>query len=231
MLDKSLAYKNIIMEISHQDLSLIPEPALPEGYSFCLFEKGMETDWARIETSVLEFENEDNALQYFNRDYIPFEKELEKRCVFIKNNDDLPIATATAWFSDSSSGYQASLHWVAVHPNYQGLGLGKAIAQKASRLFIETDKDQDVLLHTQTWSHKAILIYLNMGYHFSKDKQLVLMTQGGKEGKTLGNDYQEAIEVLRNVFSHDMIKSISNTSINIAASMLINSTSQAGKAM
>ena len=211
MLDKSVPYKHIIMEIEHQDLLAIPEPSLPEGFSFCFFNKGMEQDWARIETSVLEFETEDEALDYFQRDYLPFEKQLEQRCLFIKDKEGVPVATATAWFSDSQFGYQASLHWVAVHPSYQGLGLGKALIQKANRLFVDTDEGQNVILHTQTWSHKAVRGYLNLGYHFSTNKELVLVEKGGETTSILGNDYKEALEVLKMVFSKDLLDKIANT--------------------
>ncbi len=212
MLNKKIPYKNIIMEIKSEDISKIKEPVLPEGYTFCFFEEGMEKDWARIETSVLEFGSENDALKYFVRDYLPFENELRKRCVFIKNPKGIPVATGTAWFSDTKElGYAPSLHWIAVHPDCQGLGLGRAIIQKVTRLFLEVDKGLDVILHTQTWSEKAVLCYMKLGYYFCKDKKIAIAENGGKSYKIYPNDFNEALEVLKDLYDKSIIQEIIRT--------------------
>ncbi len=48
MLNKSIPYKNIIMEIKSEDISKIPSPLLPEGFEFCLFEEGMQGNNAKV---------------------------------------------------------------------------------------------------------------------------------------------------------------------------------------
>ncbi|MBP2643504.1 MAG: Acetyltransferase family [Firmicutes bacterium] len=58
MLDKSIPYQNIIMKIPAKDIFSICVPELPDGFPFRLFEDSDEVHWARIETSVLEFESE-----------------------------------------------------------------------------------------------------------------------------------------------------------------------------
>ncbi len=214
MLDKSLPYKNIIMEISAEKILSIKEPTLPKGYSFCFFSDGMEKDWAKIETSVLEFECEEEAESYFCRDYLPFSEQLYKRCVFIKNPDNVAIATATAWFSNSEEyPYQPSLHWVGVHPDYQGLGLGKAISQFTTKLFGKTDGGKNAILHTQTWSHKAVVMYLNIGYTMCREKRFALCTNGGKDMQLMNNDYAEAVAILKNIFPQSIYDKLIKTSI------------------
>ena len=156
MLDKSIPYKNIIMRMPSDQVSSLAAPVLPAGFRFRLYQDGDAAHWARIETSVLEFHDEAAASHYFLRDYLPFSDDLKRRCVFVVDQDNRPVATATAWYARSELGYQASLHWVAVMPAYQGLGLGKAVVQQTLSLFPALDSGEDVWLHTQTRSHVAV---------------------------------------------------------------------------
>lgn len=197
MLDKTVPYKNIVMKIPAEQIALIEEPALPSGFRFAFYEDGRERDWAQIEASVLEFDSPQLAEEYFRLDYLPHRELLKQRCLFVLGPDGTPAATATAWFAVSVLGYQPSLHWVAVRPDYQGLGLGKAVIQKATRLFLQTDAGRDVLLHTQTWSHKAIRIYQNLGYHLCKSERIAVMSNGPEGTKVAPNEFEEALAILR----------------------------------
>ncbi|MBQ4335586.1 MAG: GNAT family N-acetyltransferase, partial [Lentisphaeria bacterium] len=62
MLDKSLPYYDIIMKMPGRNLLSLPEPVLPEGYSFRLYKPGDEYAWARLESQVLEFPTHGKAL-------------------------------------------------------------------------------------------------------------------------------------------------------------------------
>ena len=86
MLDKSLEYFDFIMKMPASRLLQLPEPTLPEGYSFSLYTPGDEQSWAELETSVNEFASVEKALEYFNREYVEkFQDELCKKCLFVKN--------------------------------------------------------------------------------------------------------------------------------------------------
>ncbi len=117
------------------------------------------------------------------------------------------MATATAWYARSELGYQASLHWVAVMPAYQGLGLGKAVVQQALSLFPALDPGEDVWLHTQTWSHVAVRLYFKLGFRILKTGRTAVVTDGGGV-KISANDYAEAIEVLRPVLEPDLLSDL-----------------------
>jgi ribosomal protein S18 acetylase RimI-like enzyme len=62
------------------------------------------------------------------------------------------------------------MHWVAVKPSYQGLGLGKAIIAKGVRLMVELEGDCVMYIPTQTWSHKAIKLYRWAGFELEMDE-------------------------------------------------------------
>jgi len=172
MLDKTVPFAKIKMV--RRTGTPIPDYPLPEGYKFVFYKEGDETDWARIETSVDEFDSEFAALLRFKED---FESdintdELRRRCVFIEKENGGKIATATAWWSYIEDERHAWLHWVSVDPAYQGLGLGKALTSYVTKLLFEIEGDVDLYLSTQTWSYKAINIYKQFGYVPTDEKAL-----------------------------------------------------------
>jgi GNAT superfamily N-acetyltransferase len=202
MLDKSIEYKNIIMRID-RDAFDSSEPELPQGFSFCHFTPRNVDDWSRIETSVLEFASEKLAKSYFEATFLPCEEELRKRCLFVLNAEGVPVATANAWYVDSDLGYQALLHWVAVCPEYQGRGIGKAVVKKALSVFSRLDEGHSVWLHTQTWSHVAIRMYHSLGFNLVRKDEL----------KNCKNDFSTAVEVLRTVMDECYVNELVNTAV------------------
>lgn len=198
MLDKSIPYKNIYMEISPEKISRISEPVLPDGFSFRFFTDGDEKHWARIESSVLEFDSAEKAENYFKEGYLPFPDLLKQRCVFVLNPEGLPVATAIAWIQNGSPW----LHWVAVSPDYQGKGLGKAVIQKTLKIFSEKESGKSVTLHTQTWSHKAVRIYGDLGFFMLKDKNKPALRN---------NEYEEAMRILKEILDENTFRKLSET--------------------
>jgi GNAT superfamily N-acetyltransferase len=164
----------------------VPEIPLPDGFTFVFFKTGDEKSWAEIETSVHEFNNEQEALEYFSKEFMPHISELEKRCLFVENSKGEKVATAAAW-KDSKG---PRLHWVAVKPEAQGLGLGKAISAKATRLLLELDGDVEFYLTTQTWSRRAVRIYEKLGWVMAYDKN---------NRKYSRVNYEQAKKILRRI--------------------------------
>jgi len=185
MLDKTIPYANLKMV--RKSGTPIPDFTLPEGFRFVMFSDGDEVDWARIETSVDEFDSEFAALLLFKEQFIPHSFELKRRLVFIENEQGVKVATANAWWSFVDGERRAWLHWVSVDPRYQGLGLGKAVTVRVTQLLKEIEGDVDFYLSTQTWSYKAIDIYIKCGYVPTDEKALY-------HGKH--SDYKKALKIL-----------------------------------
>jgi len=186
MLDKTLPYYKVYMV--RRSGTPIPDYPLPEGFRFSLYKDGDEVDWARIEASVDEFDSEFAALFRFKEEFIPEADELYRRCLFIETDDGKKVATANAWWSYVDDERRAWLHWVSVDPEYQGLGLGKAITSRVTQLLLEIEGDVDFYLSTQTWSYKAINIYKQFGYQPTDEKKLY--------GKKRKHDYKKAMKIL-----------------------------------
>lgn len=159
MLDKSIPYKSLCM-LRPAELPVPPVPARTDGFTVKLFAPGDEIHWARIEKSVGEFSAESDALAYFQKEFAPQPELLRQRMCFLCTPEGLPVATATAW---EKQGVHL-LHWVACVPAFQRRGLGRAAVLSALHRFPDA---APVLLHTQTWSHDAILLYRSLGFFLS----------------------------------------------------------------
>ncbi|MDR7856585.1 GNAT family N-acetyltransferase [Tissierella sp.] len=187
MLDKSMQYYDVLMK--REIGVIIPNPSLPHGFRFSFFKLGDEKSWAEIETSVDEFEDVDSALRYFQDIYLPHLDELEQRCIFVEDEKGIKVATITNWWNYTEQKRDPWIHWMAVRPQNQGLGLGKAIVFKAMMNTKKIEGNRAVYLHTQTWSYKAINIYKKAGFNIISECGL-----GGYENK----NYEKALLVLEN---------------------------------
>jgi len=190
MLDKNVPYVDVLMHRKKD--APIPVIKLPDNFSFSFFQSGDEKEWAKIEASVLEFPDELNALIYFQKNYLPFISELEKRCLFIENEKGEKVATSTAWWNYTGNRRDPWLHWVAVKPQYQNLGLGKAVISKITQRMTEIEGNRDFYLHTQTWSHRAIKLYEKLGYVITDEKGL---------SKYSNEDFDKAMAILDKIYA------------------------------
>lgn len=210
MLDKSLEYFDFIMKMPAERLALLPEPQLPEGYTFSLYTPGDEKSWAELEASVNEFASVEKALEYFKREYVDqYQDELCKKCMFIKNPQGKLVSTATAWFMDSSIGYRRNwLQWISSSPEEQGKGLGKAVVIKALKLYNDLGLTDNVYLHTQTWSHTAIYLYHKLGFEAFTIDHVKVAWDNEQGYRTMRNNPAKALEELKKVFAPELLDSL-----------------------
>ena len=192
MLDKSIPYKHVFMKASPAAVAAATHALLPDGYRFKMFEPGDEVHWARIETSVGEFPSEEAALEYFANEFGPYPEKMAERSVFVVNPNGLPVATTTAWTHLRKVGDLATVHWVAADPAEQGKGFGEAVVREALTIFAKMHPGEEVWLHTQTWSHRAMCLYHKLGFVIAKPDEK--LSEAFPE-----YNLQEAFEVLETV--------------------------------
>jgi ribosomal protein S18 acetylase RimI-like enzyme len=185
LLDKTVPYYNVIMV--RKAGAAIPRTELPAGFSFASYVAGKERAWAEIETSAGEFDAVEGAQNYFTAEYVPYMEELQRRLLFVCNATGREVATITGWWNMTGARRDPSVHWASVHGEYQGLGLGKALIFEGLRRLVQLEGDRDVYLHTQTWSYKAIGIYLRAGFR---------LLEHGSFG-AYRNEYVDALPILR----------------------------------
>ncbi|MBP1045034.1 GNAT family N-acetyltransferase [Enterococcus sp. BWM-S5] len=184
MLDKSIPYHEIWMTRLKNEP--VPSVRLPEGFRFSYYQKGDMSEWAAIEASVLEFDNAEEGLAYFEQAFAPFEEELAHQMLFIEDEAGRKVATCTAWWKDVDGQRLPLFHWLAVKPEAQRRGLAGALVSKATALLQELEPGKDIYLHTQTWSYEAIRLYERFGY------QLIAENINGSKNES----YQKAMEII-----------------------------------
>ncbi|MBP1966207.1 GNAT family N-acetyltransferase [Paenibacillus aceris] len=155
--------KRISLTMVRQDLNNIPTFAFPPNYRVRNYKPGEEHIWADIEVSVGEFEDKTAGLKHFDKEFGSFPEDMSARCLFIENEDGKVIGTTTAWYG-AFQGEEAwgRIHWVAVHPDYQGQKLAKPLLSAALQILSHYHKK--AYLTTQTTSYQAINMYLNYGF-------------------------------------------------------------------
>ncbi len=118
---------------------------------------------------------------YFNNVYQPLEEEFYKKCLFICNDDDKPVATCFLWKSYNEI---YTIHWLKVLKEYEGLGLGRAILTKVMSEI--TPSMYPIYLHTQASSFRAIKLYTDFGFEIITDEKI-----GNRK-----NNYKESLVYL-----------------------------------
>ncbi len=199
MLDKSIEFHSIIMKNKNNVWPRIPDA--PEGYSIRFYKPGDEKDWAKIQTVVGEFENEEQAIECY-KGYLLMPDELRKRQLFvIDNSSQKPVATATAWHSELNGKQIGVVHALSCLPEYQSVGIGKVVAAYMMKCYYELMGGKEVWLDTQTWSYKAIGIYMDLG--FVPQKTAVY--------NDVPNEYELACKAMKNKMRRDVYERFIST--------------------
>lgn len=185
MLDKSVPFHTIIMKRPYIKPPIITN--IPEGFKVKSYEdENDEIGWAEIEKDVLEFNSKEEAVNC-HKGYLSCLDELKKRQWFTITDDGKYASTATVWWQDSENGRIPVVHALGCKSEYQGKGLGRIAAIKMLESFYELDKNKEIWLDTQTWSYKAIGLYLSLGF-------VPLKKDTFNETK---NEFDEAVPILR----------------------------------
>jgi len=90
-------------------------------------------------------------------------EDIKWRCFIVTNPKGLGVGTISAWYNDDFRGQRyGRIHWVALRPACQGLGLGKAaLSYSLQQLAQWHDR---CYLATSTARIPAIHLYLNFGF-------------------------------------------------------------------
>jgi GNAT superfamily N-acetyltransferase len=135
--------------------------ALPDGYSYRLCRNDELESWKNV---VAEAQFVDYVTDYYNKVYVKHGDEFYRRCLFICESEDKPVASCIIW---RSYGLINTVGWLRVLPEYEGNGLGRALLSK-----ILKDVQFPVYLHTQPTSLRAIKLYSDFGFKLITDPMI-----------------------------------------------------------
>ena len=179
--------KNISANMIREHMENIPDIPFPAGFSVRNFRPGEGHIWTRIQRAAEPFfEIKDGLFQHqFGENLLA----LEDRSFFVITDDGEEVGSITAWWNPDWRGKKwGMIHWVAIHPDYQGRGLAKpAMTVAMKRLKQSHDRS---LLNTSTGRIIAIKVYLDFG--FCPDLE--------------SENSQEAWEEVASVLAHPILK-------------------------
>ncbi|NLJ79997.1 MAG: GNAT family N-acetyltransferase [Firmicutes bacterium] len=156
--------KNIRLIMINEDLSRHSPIPLQPGFKFRFFQDGDQETWAEIEAQAQEFPNIEAARARFQQEFRKQRKELSKRCFFLLDPAGKPVGTAMGWYGSSQFEglLYGRLHWIAIIPSYQSLGLGRPLISQAVEVLKQFHKK--AFLVTRPRNYRAIRIYLDFGF-------------------------------------------------------------------
>ncbi|HIS75688.1 MAG TPA: GNAT family N-acetyltransferase [Candidatus Merdivicinus excrementipullorum] len=162
MLDFSLPYYGVLMLREHPEETL--PAALPQGFSFCGWKPGMETEWAKLMARTEMMESFEKGLSYFREEFLSHPEELPANMLFVRSLEGEIIGTASLWKGACFGEPRYRIHWVAVDGRYEGRGIGKAMLARLCAQWDGLHCPKPLYLATQTWSWQAISLYARFGF-------------------------------------------------------------------
>jgi GNAT superfamily N-acetyltransferase len=158
----NVVQRNVYVHMERDHLGDIPTLPLPEGYSIRWYASGDERAWTDIHLRAEEFA--EITAEVHPREFGRDGSLLASRQCFLLDARHSPIATATAWFDDDYHGRRyGRVHWVAVVPEHQGLGLSKPLLTIVLQRMVALGHDR-AYLRTSTARLAAINLYAQFGF-------------------------------------------------------------------
>lgn len=150
---------NVLMLRSNLDG--ITDVPFPEGYGIRPMAREDVGLWTDIQRDAEPYLKITDTL--FEREFGDDWEAIQWRCYIVINPKGLGIGTISAWYNADFRGARyGRIHWVALRPSCQGLGLGKAaLSYSLKQLAQWHDR---CYLATSTERVPAIQLYLNFGF-------------------------------------------------------------------
>ncbi len=166
----------------------IPQFPVPKGFAIRNYRRNEGHIWTRIQKAAEPYIDIDNQLfaREFKRNFLA----MEDRSFYLTTDTGEEIGTITAWWQlDFNGKAWGQIHWVAIHPAYQGRGLAKPLMSVAMVRLKQSHKC--CFLDTSTGRIPAIKVYLDFGFHPDLKRE----------------DSQQAWTEVASVLEHPILKS------------------------
>lgn len=156
-----IVQENIPVRMVRHRLDDIPRYELPAPYTIRLYRPGDELAWRQIQSQADLY----NAItaELFAAQFGDDPTLLAERQFYLCDGAGRPIGTATAWFGPYRNQNYGRVHWVAIGPEFQGLGLAKPLMTLVCERLHQLGHRQ-AYLTTATARISAITLYLKFGF-------------------------------------------------------------------
>jgi GNAT superfamily N-acetyltransferase len=154
--------RNVAVRMVRHHLAHIPTSPLPVGYCIRFYAPGDEVEWVRLQEET--DQHLEITMKLFRSEFGQDAAPLIARQLYLCDTANHVVGTTTAWFDDDCHGEPfGRIHWVAIHPKYQGHGLSKPLLSKACERLAELGHTRAYLM-TSTARIPAINLYLSFGF-------------------------------------------------------------------
>ncbi|SDX66494.1 GNAT family N-acetyltransferase [Paenibacillus sp. CF384] len=140
-----------------EDISTLPALTLPAGYGVRSLQPGDEKAWEHIINDSF------GGNHPFDREMASDEPYTPERVWFITDEQDVPIATASAWFRPQFGESTGYLHMVGLLQSQGGKKLGLYVSL-AALLHMAREGFTRAVLNTDDYRIPAVKTYLNLGF-------------------------------------------------------------------
>jgi len=157
---KLIDMDNFEVRMVHEKLAETPVFQCPKPFAIELYQPGREDDWLKIHEQSDQFNIFTSFVfaDQFGRDVAA----LQDCQFYLVDREGEPIGTATAW-TDPRTIYSGRVHWVAILPQFQGLGLSKPLLSAVCQKLLSMGHTKGCL-STSTARIAAIKLYLKFGF-------------------------------------------------------------------
>lgn len=155
-----------------ENLDNIPQYELGPDFSLQWYNKGYEKIWLDIHKAADKYH--DFVDDFFTKQFGSDEKLLHQRQCYLFDKDNIPFATASAWFDNDYTGNEyGRVHWVAIIPQMQGKGLANPLLTIVCNRLRQLGHKR-AYLGTSTARIPAINLYLKFGFkpHIRSDEDV-----------------------------------------------------------
>ena len=146
---ESIGDYNLFMVCNEKNINAYRD--LPTGYSFRRCRHDELDVWKRI---VVEEQYVKYVTEYYEKIYSKNEDEFFRRCFFVCDNNDNPVASCITWLS---YGQISTVGWFRVLPEHERKGIGRALLTK----ILNTTQCP---IYLQPTSICAIKLYSDFGF-------------------------------------------------------------------
>ena len=153
--------KNYSVRMIREHMDNIPQFPIPKGFAIRNYCPNEGHIWTRIQKAAEPYIDIDDGLfdRAFSRDLLV----MEDRSFYLTTDTGEEIGTITAWWQPNMNGeVWGQIHWVAIHPDYQGHGLSKPMMSVAMARLKQSH--ERCFLDTSTRRIAAVKVYLDFGF-------------------------------------------------------------------
>lgn len=185
-MNEQIPDKNLFMMCTKLNTNAVIE--LPQNLQVRYCRKNELDIWKGMHFDTLELaiKYDDFMMEYFNSVYLPKGDLFFRQCVFVCDQNDMPIGTCFLW---KSYHHVWTLHWFKVVKDYEGKGIGRALLSNVMQSISEDE--YPIFLHTQPESYRAIKLYSDFGFSLLSDPVV-----GYRK-----NDLEESLPILQKYMS------------------------------